>query len=288
MILSYRRESQARANRIAELSAQAKEYESELAQLKREQETQEMQLYAPEGPGAAVIAFRIGGEESLARALDYGREYGFTPTILVNTADGEMESILAALEGTGLDVLLYSRGLDGSARIRELQEALEEAGCENTNAYLLRASDDTAENRKALSRAGITTLFLYGDSLTSAIAEDGTAELNYSYVNKASYNPANRLSDLADSEQGLLFAIDLVDTTVTERQTEEILSLICEEADTGHIEIGSVSNAVQVVRERVEREQANLASFQAEQAERAARIEELERTIRDIYSHWDD
>ena len=290
MIYRYREDTRARSAHIAALSAQAKAFESELQQLKREQETQEMQLYTPEGPGAAVIAFRIGGEETLETALAYGEEYGFTPTILINTADEDLDDILEALADTGLDVILYSRGFGENAagRIRELQEALEEAGCENTNAFLLRAGDDTEENRKILSRAGIGTLFLYGDTLSSDITDDGTAELNYSYVNKSSYSPASRLADLDGSEQGLLFAIDLKETTVTERQMEEILSLICEEEDAGHIVIGSVSHAVRTVRDRIGREHERLEEFLTAQEERSARIEELEATIREIYSHWDD
>ena len=290
MIYNYRQETQARSARIAELSAQAKAYEAELTQLKREQETQEMQIYTPEGPGAAVVAFRVGGEETFAQAQAFGREYGFRPALLINTADEDLDYIIETVTDSGLEVILYSQGFskNEAGRIRELHERLEEAGCENTDSYLLRASDDTEENRAALSRAGISTLFLYGDSLMSVIAEDGTAELNYSYINKSSYNPANRLADLNGSEQALLFAIDMKETTVTDRQMDEIVGLISEESDSGHIMIGTVENAVRTVRERMERENANLEAFETEQEERTARIAELEETIRDIYSHWDD
>lgn len=288
MIISYRHDMQDRSARIASLTAEASAYEAELTKLRREQETEEMHIYRPEGPGTAVIAFLVDGEETLATALNYGSAYSFTPTILLRMDADNLNEIVEVLSGSSLDVILYSRGKVSAGNIRKLQERLEEAGCGNTNSYLLRASDDTETNRKYLARAGITSLFLYGDSLTSDVSEDGTTELNYSYINKSTYNPANRLADLNGSEQGLLFAIDLVETTATDRQISEILGLIRDEADAGHITIGSVSDAVKTVKDRLAREKANLESFLTEQEARSARIEELEQIIKDIYSHWDD
>ena len=153
---------------------------------------------------------------------------------------------------------------------------------------LLRFAPAVIPDREALARAGITTLFIYGDTLSGTITEDGTAELNYSYINKSSYSPSSRLSALENSEQGLLFAIDLVQSTVTERQEAEIFSLIRDEEDKGRIVVRGVKDAVQTVRDRLEQEQQKLEEFLSEQAERSARIEELEETIREIYSHWDD
>lgn len=288
MILNYRQDMQERSSHIAALSAEASAYEAELTRLRREQETEEMHIYKPEGPGTAVIAFLVDGEETLADAMHYGSSYGFTPTILLRADAENLDEIVESLSGSQLDVILYSRGIDSSGRIRRLQERLEEAGCRNTNAYLLRASDDTEANRKTLGSAGITTLFLYGDSLASDVNDAGTVELNYSYINKNTYSPANRLADLKGSEQGLLFAVDLVETTASDRQLSEILEVIRDEADAGHISIGSVAEAVNTVKGRVARETANLEDFLAKQEARSARIAELETIIREIYSHWDD
>lgn len=290
MLMHYRQETRARAAHIETLATEAKQYEAELTRLKREQEVQELHIYKPEGPGAAVIAFRIADEESLQQVLNYGTSYGFTPAILVNTAEDDTETLLTLLRGSGLDVVFYSVGftadeLDG---LQELQWTFRKAGCGNTQSYLLRAADDTEENRAALTEAGIRTLFLYGDTLDTQITEDGTAMLNYSYVNKSGYSPANRLVDLAGSEQALLFAIDMKETTVTEHQMEEIVSLICREGDNGAVKICTVDEAVQTVRDRVDREQGRLHEFFAAQDERNTRIEELEAAIREIYSHWDD
>ncbi|MCR5665044.1 MAG: hypothetical protein K6G17_09260 [Oscillospiraceae bacterium] len=288
MILRYRGEMSARSRQIASLSVQASAYEAELNELRRQQEMEEMRLYAPEGPGTAVVAFLIGGEDDLDRALRYGEQYGFTPTIILRVDDPDLDGTVELLTGSGLEIILYSRGLDSAAQIKALQERLEDAGCVNTCAYLLRASDDTEANRKILAASGITTLFLYGDSLSSAVREDGTVEMNYSYVNKSAYSPVNRLSDLNGSEQGLLFAIDLAETTASERQIGEILSLIRDEADAGHITIGRVRDAAAVVKERLAREEANVAAFLETQEARTARIRELEELTREIYSHWKD
>ena len=288
VLFRYRADMNSRSRRIASLTAQANAYETELNDLRRQQELEEMHLYTPEGPGVAVIAFLIDGEESLSTAVGYGQAYGFEPSILLRADDPNVDSVIESMAGAGLDVILYSRGIGTAAQIRALQERLDEAGCVNTNAYLLRAGDDTEANRRKLAQAGITTLFLYGDSLTSREAEDGVIELNYSYVNRSSYTPANRLNDLNGSEQGLLFAFDLVDTTVTERQMDEIISLIREEADTGHIAIGAVEDAVRTVRLRLERETAKVTEFLETQEARSERISELEEIIQEIYSHWDD
>ena len=288
VLIHFRSEMNARSSHIASLVAQASAYETELNELRRQQEVEELHIYKPEGSGAAVIAFLIDGESTLQTALSYGRSFGFTPSILLRADDPAVDAALEAIAGTRLDVILYSRGIGTAAQIRSLQERVEDAGCQNTYAYLLRAGDDTEENRAILSSAGVRTLFLYGDSLTGRVAEDGTAELNYSYVSKSAYTPANRLSDLGGSEQGLLFAIDLVDTTVTARQMEEILSVIRDEADSGRIAIGSTEDAVQTVRARQEREEANLAEFLETQKTRSERILELEGIIQEIYSHWND
>ena len=107
-------------------------------------------------------------------------------------------------------------------------------------------------------------------------------------MNRSAYTPVNRLTALSDSEQGLLFAFDLAETTVTERQTNEIFRLIKEQADSGRIKIGSVADAVQTVKDRCAREKENLDAFEAVQEERNARIAELKAIIAEIYSHWDD
>lgn len=288
LIVRYRGQMDERSKKIASLTAQASEYEAELNELRRQQELEEMHLYAPEGPGAAVIAFLIGDENSLQTALRCGEQYGFTPTIILRTDDPNLDELIEMLRGSGLEIILYSREIDGAPGIKALQARLEAAGCVNTFAFLLRNDRDTEANRMALAKAGVKTLFRYGDSLTSAVTQDGMTEMNYSYICESVYTPANRLTDLNGSEQGLLFAIDLVETTVTQQQLEKILSLIRDEADAGHITLGSVGEAAEVVEKRIEREEARIAAFQETQETRTARIEELEELIREIYSHWKD
>ncbi len=288
IIIHYRSEMNARSRKIASLAPLAAEYEAELNELRRKQETEEKKIYRPEGPGVAVISFLIDDEATFDAALSYGKTYGFTPTILLKTDDETTDAVIDIISGSGLDVILYGRGDYSEENIRSVAERLKGAGLNNTGAFLIRASDDTEANREILRKAGMTTLFLYGDSLTSSVGDDGTAQLNYSYVNKSSYTPANRLASLGDSEQGLLFAIDLVETTVTERQTGEILRVIKDQATAGHIVIGSVADAVGTVTNRTAREKENLDAFEAVQDERNARIAELKAIIAEIYSHWDD
>ena len=289
MIFRYRAEARTRAAQISALSAQAREYESELMRLRREQEVQEMQLYTPEGPGAAIVAFRIGDEETLEAAVAYGEAYGFTPSVIVNVDEENAAALLETLADRGLDIIFGCNTFSNRTEtaLRAMTEKAENAGCSITSSFLLRAGDDNEENRKTLKRAGVTTLFLYGDVLSSTVSDDFT-ELNYSYISRSGYNPSSRLSDLRGSEQGLLFAVDLVETTVTERQTEEILSLIREEQNAGHIVLSSVSGAALTVQDRVDHERQRVEEFLAVQETRSARIAELEETIREIYSHWDD
>lgn len=289
LLVRYQKASVAHSAQLEDLAEQARGYETELQRLRRESETQEMHISKPDGPGAAVIAFRIDGSDTLNRALAYGESYDFKPAILINTAD-DADELFKLLKDTGLDVILYSRGLadDETERVQQLQKAMTEAGCVDTRSYLLRSSDDSEESRSQLAQAGIQTLFLYSDTLNSDYYEDGTAELNYSFIHKSGYTPRNRVASLANSEQGLLFAIDMKETTVTEHQMDEIVRFICDEAKSGSITVGSVSNAVQTVRQRVEREQLRLKEFQNEEQSRKERIEELEAAIQEIYSHWDD
>ena len=288
IIIRYRSEMNARSRRIASLAPQAAVYEAELNELRRKQETEEKKIYKPEGPGVAVISFLADDDATFDAALEYGKTYGFTPTILLKTDDETTDSVIDIISGSGLDVILYGRGNYYEENIRSIGERLAEAGLNNTGAFLMRAGDDTEANREILYKAGITTLFLYGDTLASAVTDGGVIELNYSYVNKSSYTPANRLASLSDSEQGLLFAIDLAETTVTEHQTGEILRVIKDQAASGHIVIGSVADAVRTVTDRTAREMENLGAFEAVQKERIARIAELKAIIAEIYSHWDD
>ena len=287
IILRYRSDMNARSRKIASLVPEAAAYEDELNELRRLQETEEMKIYMPEGPGVAVVSFLINGGDTLETAFAYGKTYGFTPAILLNI-DNDPDRIIETIAKYSPDVILYSQGNISADSIKRAKTLLDEAGLRDTGAYLLRASDDTEENREILLKSGISTLFLYGDNLTSAVEEDGTVELNYSYVNRSAYTPVNRLTALSDSEQGLLFAFDLAETTVTERQTNEIFRLIKEQADSGRIKIGSVADAVQTVKDRCAREKENLDAFEAVQEERNARIAELKAIIAEIYSHWDD
>lgn len=288
IIIRYRSDMNERSRRLAELSPEAAAYEAELTDLLREQENEEMSIYMPEGPGVAVISFLVDGVETFNAAREYGEAYGFTPTILLKTDEWDPDPIIEVISGSGLDVILYSRGEYSAENIKRIKDSLRDAGLGDTGACLIRASDDTEKNRKTLKDSGIETLFLYGDTLTSGTTDDGTVELNYSYVNRTEYTPTNRLASLADTEQGLLFAFDLVETTVTERQTEEILELIKDQADSGHIAIGSVADAVRTVKDRVAREKEKLDAFNEAKEARSARIAELKEKIAEIYSHWDD
>ncbi len=288
VILTYHRDSQARSAQLESLSEQARDYENELLRLRREAETQELHIYTPEGPGAAVFAFRLDSEETLQRAVSYGENYRFTPAILLDLTD-DTDSVLTLLEESGLEIIFYSADFSENdlQKLRDIRRIIKATGCVDTQSFLLRSADDTEENRAALSQAGIQTLFLYDDLLDTSVLTDGTTKLNYSYVSKSGYSPANRLANLANSEQALLFAIDLKETTVTEHQMDEIIELICQEEENGHIRIGSVADAVQTVQDRVKREENRLNEYMAAQDERAARIAELEATIREIYSQWD-
>lgn len=288
VILRYDAESQARESRLQSISVQANMLERELRQLQRKAEKQEMQIYQSEGPGVAIIAFRISDEYDLQKALSYGAEYGFNPTILFNTGD-DVDGLISLIDDTGLEIVLYSYGFpdDELSRILAINNTFQQTFNETSDSYLLRSNDDTPENQTALLHAGIRVLFLYGEELNNSVREDGTVTLNYSFINKSSYSPERRLSNLIDSEQALLFAIDMKETTVTEHQMDEIIELICQEEENGHIRIGSVADAVQTVQDRVKREKNRLNEYMAAQEERAARIAELEATIREIYSQWD-
>lgn len=288
LIAENQRESQARAEHISALASEAKSYETELMRLKREQEVQEMKLYEPDGPGAAVIAFRLGGEETLELVKLYAEQYRFQPSLLVNVDDEDAAEMLELAADSGWDVIFSSLGFDEKlgTRLKSLMRQAEDLGLGNTHAYLLRASCDTDANRAVLSRAGIRTLFLYGEGLESRVTEEFT-ELNFSYVNRNEYTPTNRLSGLSGSEQGLLFAVDLKETKITEHQLGEILSLISQDAEYGHIRICSTAEAVKTVQERIEREESRINEFESANEDRNARIAELEEKIRDIYSQWD-
>ncbi len=289
MIYHYREDASQRSAHIAELAALAKEYETELTQLKREQELQEMHNYVPEGPGAAVIAFRIGDEETLLKAQAYGQKYRFTPSVIVNVDDENVMDILALLSDSGMDIIFACNRFNTKtgAALKTVMEAEEELIGNSTRSFLLRSNDDTETNRRILIKNGIKTLFLYGGVLSTDVTDDFT-ELNYSYINRSGYSPTSRLSDLDRSEQGLLFAVDLVETTVTEKQLDDILDSIRAADEEGKITIGATESAVNVVRSRVESENEMRERFIATQDERLARIEELEAIIREIYSHWDD
>ncbi len=289
MIYHYRLDARERSSHIAELSAMAKEYETELTHLKREQELAEQDSYIPEAPGAAVIAFRIDGEETLELAKAYGEKYRFTPSILLNVDDENASELIELLAESGLDLIFACNSFTTrtGADLKAVMETEEELGGNNTRAFLLRANDDTEDNRRILVKNGINTLFLYGGALDTDVTEDFT-ELNYSYISRSGYTPSTRLTDLDRSEQGLLFAVDLVDTTVTEKQLDDILDAIQTAAEERRITIGSTDRAVSVVHSRVDSEREVLDRFLSTQDKRLARIEELEGIIREIYSHWDD
>ncbi len=288
-IYYYREDANARSAHIAELSALAKEYETELTHLKREQELAEQNTYIPEAPGAAIIAFRIDSEETLELAKAYGEKYRFTPSILINVDDVEASELIELLADSGLDLIFACNSftIRTGTDLKTVMEAEEELGGNTTHAFLLRANDDTEANRRILIKAGIKTLFLYGGTLDTDVTEEFT-ELNYSYISRSGYTPSTRLSDLDRSEQGLLFAVDLVDTTVTEKQLDDILDAIQAASEEGRITVGSTERAVSVVRSRVDSENEVRERFLSSQNERLARIEELEEIIREIYSHWDD
>ena len=115
VLFRYRADMNSRSRRIASLTAQANAYETELNDLRRQQELEEMHLYTPEGPGVAVIAFLIDGEESLSTAVGYGQAYGFEPSILLRADDPNVDSVIESMAGAGLDVILYSRGIGTAA-----------------------------------------------------------------------------------------------------------------------------------------------------------------------------
>ena len=282
-----------RAVYISKLESEARPYEVELNQIRRELNIMEGQEPETSGAGGAVVAYGISDPDQMEMIESQARQYGFDPAIVLNLQSKNLNTLTYALYETGYDIILTYSTFDDEVPelIDQFRKTVSQYDFSDINAFLLRENDDTPEHREMLTEAGITRIVYYSDNVDSGPVDGEYVQLNYSYINKSGYSPKNRLRALDSSEQAVVFVFhmpSLQNGDITEKQMQEVLDSILQKVRERAVIFTNLEEAEELVRERAQTVDAQIKEFHQRQEELTARAAELQETIDGIYSHWDE
>ena len=282
-----------RAAYISGLESEARPYEVELNQIKRELNAMEGQEPETSGPGGAVVAYDISDPDQMEMIQTQARQYGFDPVVALNLQSKDLRTLTYALYETGYDIILTYSTFDEEVPelIEQFRKTVSGYDFPDIDTFLLRENDDTPEHREMLTEAGITRIVYYSDKVDSGPVDGEYVQINYSYINKSGYSPKNRLRALENSEQAVVFVfhmLSLENGDISEKQIQQVLDSILQKVRDRAAVFANLEEAEEIVRERAQTVDAQLKEFQQRQEDLTARAAELQKTIDGIYSRWDE
>lgn len=256
-LFHVRQQADAERAHMMALQREAKQYETELAQLREEYE----KLMFPSVDrdiSMVLIGFLTSGDSAELERIPLDTDY--TPIIAseknVLTSDmAERCELVAA----------------GDQKISDYR--------------LLRLPADTEEKRSALKADGYTVCIRYKDACTPSI--DGTMTyLNYGMIRSADADVRSLLAWLVEAKQSFLLIFDL--SAVPDSIVSQDLALVQEQVAAGNLVYGSIASATAAVEDYEARKEAAQKEAEARKTSCKAQMDAVQAKIDDIYSHWNE
>ncbi len=290
LIFNYKTNSSEEKSRLEAAVAEAKPYEDEITELKRNITHAADELSDTSDTARFIVGYIVSSEDDIAIAEEQAAEYGFSPVIVLDCTDDltELESLALAASASGHEIMLTAYVFDEQANetVKSLMTYMDANSIEFDDIFLLRSDYYADENVDMLVSDGFVGFTVYSSTPSSGITEDGYVTFDYSYltVDSSSYT---RFTSCYSNLASMVIAIDLDSIRVgdlTEGFVTTLLTTLSSYAENDDCEFSSVPATKESLLEENESMQEKLAEYEAYVAECEARIDELEEIVAEIYA----
>lgn len=274
------------------LSKQAKPYEDELKNIRKEMAKTKSSLGYVDELSNIIIGFNMSSTDDLQTILSYATRYKIKPTIILDCDKGlaTLDNLLDCLKYTGYDIILTGKNYDDytSEVASTVRKKLSKYSLVDTKLFLLQRDMNTTANLERLFYDGYRGYTVYStQEILSGIDDKGLAYITYSNISKVNYSMTDKIKYFISGREPALFIFELSALTKGTMSEDTIkLSLEClkEYEKAGQI---IFSNATDTIKELVKLKDSavkSTADYYKYEEEQNARIKELQQIIRNIYN----
>ena len=295
MAYSYKSRTSEERSRLEAVVSEAKPYEDELTQLKRDLSSAAEKLSETSDTATAqfVVGYTVLSEDDIAYAEEQASKYGFSPVLILDcTYDlTELEPVALAAGETGNEIMLtasaFSEGINET--VKSLIAYMVENGIEYSDIFLLRSDYSSGTAVDMLISDGFIGYTVYNTTPSSGLTDEGYVTFDYSYLTTDS-SSYTRFSSSYSNMASMIIAIDVNSVrtgTLTEGFLTTLLSTVSSYTENDDCEFSSIAEVSEYLLSGDGTKSAETAEYEAYVAECEERIAELEEIIAEIYSKLD-
>lgn len=287
---NYKTDASAEKSLLEATISEAKPYEDELTELKRELSRAKDDLADTSETAHFIVGYTVLSEEDIAYAEEQASGYDFSPVLILDCTNDltELENIVLAASETGNEIMLTASAFSDEINetIKSLLSYMSENGIECSDIFLLRSDCSSDAVIDMLISDGFVGYTSYNSTPTSGVTADGYVTFDYSYLTTDS-SSYTRFSSSYANDASMIVAIDVASVragTLTEGFLTTLLSVLSSYAENDDCEFSGISDVVDDILTASESMDDKLAEYEAYAAECEERISELEEIIARIYA----
>ncbi len=278
---------------VFELQAEARPYEVELETIKSELRTAEKRFFSTHETACLALGVRAVEESDIAWIETLLRGRGISPVLVLDCESEKFAEILDAASETGWEIMLTTSPLNAKTNplITSAMDQIKERELPDSNVFLLRNSDDSAEAVAMLDSDGFSGFARYQSTAGSGIAENGLPWFSYIYYRSVQINLSTWLSSLIGNSGAMIITLDMEaihSGALTEESVKAFLSAVEQYASEGNLKFTSTGEIIQEINLANASKEERQKMYDEYVAERQTRIDELNGIIDGIYSRWHD
>lgn len=283
-------EQQAQTAAAESLQAEAKPYEQELTEIRRElAEMEEAIKYAGE-TARFIVGFELSDVSDLSYIRELADTWQFSPVLVLDCTDEleTLETYLDAAADTGWEIMLFGSSFSEAVNenVLAVRAALAERGLEDTGVFVLRRDYASTGNIQLLMEDGFIGYTEYNDTPAAGFTQDGMVHFDYSYMQSENETISSRLSLAYANKAAILALFDLAmvqNGTISESYVTSVLNTIGQYAEYEDGCFSTVADAVEELQSAQAIVEARQEEYDAYAAQQQERIDELNEIISEIY-----
>lgn len=277
------------------LQAEAKTYESELADLRLELNSLPDTFSYSSEEAEIMVGFNVTSAEDIAYIEEKSETNDFSPVLVIDCTM-ETEDIETIVEAADADweIMLYATDFSEAANddVLKVLSWMESIEREQTGVFLLRDAYSSESNMQLLADDGFIGYTSYHDSSPQiGQTEDGYVYFDYSYLISSETVINDRLSALYSSKASMIVVFDMFSInsgSVSKSYVTSLLNTMQGYAKQEDCSFSTVADVVEELSGINEIEAENQEEYEEQAAEIQERIDELEETISNIYDQLEE
>ncbi|MCD7854842.1 MAG: hypothetical protein LUG66_04415 [Clostridiales bacterium] len=294
MIFTDKQAEKAHSENLEEFTAKAEAYEDELQALKDRLTALRNGVDYVAETAKIMTGFVVSDVSDISYIREKASAYSLSPVLVIDCLK-DMDFIKEVTEAAddSWEIMLYASEFSEeiNEKVLSVMAYLNSANRGHCGVFLLRDDFKNAANIQLLLDDGFIGYTGYNDSPKSGQSQDGSVYFDYSFLTASGTAIAARLSILYGNKNAMILAFDMASINsgaLTENYVLSILDSIKTNEKNGVCLITSAKEVINELSEINMTEAERRAEYEAQADELQARIDELDKTIRRIYSEFEE